>query len=122
MAGDYIEPKVDAYTSELITRFRTCTFDGVVPGKYLGRGASSLVFLCTYEEKKAALKVFDPKFLEDNPSAIEQERIRRQLEIRSHPHPNLVNIYNAGFSSEAAAFFLLMQFCDGPRLSDVIET
>src|SRR5690242_7652805 len=122
MPNDDAELAADPHTKDLIARFRKCTFDGVVPGQYLGRGATYLVFLRTYEMKKAEIKVFDPKFLDENPTTIEEERIRRQLAIRSHPHPHLVEIYNAGFSESAGAFFLAMQFCEGHRLSDVIST
>jgi serine/threonine protein kinase len=81
-----------------------------------------LVFECEYRQQPAALKIFDPVFLLENPGAIEEERIRRQLDLRAHPHPHLVAIYDAGFSTEASAHYILMQHCDGYRLTDVVAT
>jgi len=116
------ESDADPQTKELIGQFRKCKFDGVSPLEYLGRGASSLVFTCTAQDgTPAALKVFDPAFLAHNAAAIEEERIRRQLDLRGHPHPHLVTIFNAGFASDANAHFLLMQHCDGNVLSSVVE-
>jgi serine/threonine protein kinase len=83
----------------------------------IGNGASALVFRAHKDGRVAALKVFDPELIERSSEAVELTRVVREVELRDHPHENLVRALDGGKCSSTSYLYLAMEFIPWPTLS-----
>lgn len=86
----------------------------------IDEGNSAAVYLIANEHQKAALKIYDPQFLEGKESSITKYRIREQNKLRDHDCPFLVSFSGAGFYKDTA--YILMEYLPWPDLSKQISS
>ena len=88
----------------------------------LGGGGMGLVFEAHHEwmERRVALKVLRPTFIDADEYGIFLERFKREAQTASRiNHPNAVTIYDFGIYKQMP--YLAMQFIEGMSLSELIK-
>lgn len=96
---------------------RLCAARGWEMLHYIDAGNSGAVFAIRHPDYgDVALKVYDASFFRGDNALIEQKRVSLQRQLRSHGHPNLIDIYEVGEVSEKSTWFLLMELCPWPNL------
>src|SRR5436309_1992789 len=83
-------------------------------------GKSAIVLLATRGDQQAALKVFDRELVERYGSAVQLARIERELSLKGQRHPNLVQIFDGGYSDDLKVMFVLMEYWPYPNLANVL--
>src|SRR5258706_7000449 len=91
--------------------------DWIIEDKIIGEGNTAVVFRATKGGEVAALKVYKPEFSQDED---ENERFERQLRLKDHGHPHLVNIVDGGL--ERGSLYLVMKEIKGESLEHHIAT
>lgn len=90
----------------------------------LGVGGTAPVFEVQSPDGPRALKIYDPKFSSGELGDIEYERIQKQLTLRGHDCPSLVQVYDGGIFADR--LYLLMSRAAGHeleiRLRDIPRT
>ncbi|MHB9138897.1 MAG: serine/threonine-protein kinase [Victivallaceae bacterium] len=88
----------------------------------IGKGATGIVILARRQEKYYALKLLRRE-LHDSQSGKEQiNRFLVEAEVMSQiEHPNVVRIFESGFSSDGQMPYILMEYIDGGTLKDYIS-
>jgi len=84
-------------------------------------GKSAVVFKASRDGVDGALKVFDPDLVDRFGRDIQLKRIDRELSLKGHTHPNLVQIIDGGVSPETGHLFLVMRRVDAPNLAEVLK-
>lgn len=85
--------------------------------KELGSGGSASVFLLHSEKRQAALKVYDPRFLDERNGPAEKRRIELQRRLIGHACPTLVGMTEIAL--EEGSCFIEMEYVDWKTLKDV---
>lgn len=91
---------------------------GAVLVEELGSGGSASVFLIQRKEQKTALKVYDPRFLDEKNGPAERRRIELQRKLIGHDCPTLVGIKEIVL--EEGSCFIEMEYVAWKNLKDVI--
>ena len=84
----------------------------------LGSGGSASVFLLRRDDGQTALKVYDPRFLDEANGAAEMRRIELQRRLIGSDCPYLVGI--VGIVLEDNTCFIEMEYVDWKNLKDAI--
>jgi len=85
--------------------------------EFLGHGVSAAVFRATSDSgESVAVKIYESRFTEE-------ERLRRELELRGHDCPFLVKIYGGGSATVAGeeVAYLAMELVHGKDLRELIH-
>lgn len=85
-------------------------------------GNSAAVFRAQNARRDAALKIFDPELIARYGEITQLTRIERELELRGHHHPHLVEIFDGGRCSDTSHHFLVMELVPGRPLGQHIDT
>ena len=83
----------------------------------LGRGGTAPVFEIDSPDGLRALKIHTPEFSGDQ---IELDRIQKQLELRGHDCPSLVQVYDGGNFEDR--LFVLMSRAEGSELAKCLDS
>lgn len=89
--------------------------------EFIGSGRSAVVLRAQQGDRCAALKVFDPELVLRVGGAVQRARVQRELCLRGHSHPHLVQILDGGRCDATGYFFLVMEFLDWPDLAAVLD-
>lgn len=87
----------------------------------LGAGKSAVVFRAVRGGVEAALKVFDPEFIDQAGREIQLKRITRELSLKEVSHPHLVRILDGGECAQTNHLFIVMERVDAPNLAEVLK-
>ena len=74
----------------------------------IGSGNSASVYKLEGDDQTAALKIYQPRFFQGDNASIEQRRVRDQMKLKGHEHPNLIDFFQEGKVKDTC--FLLMEF------------
>ena len=74
----------------------------------IGSGNSASVYKLEGDDQTAALKIYQPRFFQGDKASIEQRRVRDQMRLKGHEHPNLIDFFQEGKVKDTC--FLLMEF------------
>lgn len=85
----------------------------------LGSGGSASVFLLQRETQRTALKVYDPRFLDEKNGPAERRRIELQRKLIGHGCPTLVGLKEIAL--EEGSCFIEMEYVAWKTLKDVIS-
>lgn len=88
----------------------------------IDHGKSAVVFRARKPERTVALKIFDPELVARYGELTQLTRIHRELSLRGHRHPHLVEIYDGGKCPSTNHLFLVMQNLTGQPLSQLFPT
>src|SRR5687767_5946377 len=91
-------PKTDAASPQM-TKTELENLIGQTVGdwklvKFIKAGKSAAVFRGANSSQTAAVKIFDPALIEEFGRESQLKRILRELDLRGHAHPNLVQIFD----------------------------
>jgi eukaryotic-like serine/threonine-protein kinase len=89
-----------------------------VLSKELGSGGSAAVFLLERDAKQTALKVYDPRFLDENNGPAEKRRIELQRRLIGKGHPTLVSVVDIAI--EEGTCFIEMEYVSWQNLKNLI--
>ncbi|MFA7230049.1 MAG: protein kinase [Victivallaceae bacterium] len=90
--------------------------------RHLGAGASGVVLLVKRNKEKYALKILRRDFSLSGAYKQEAERFLREAEILSKiSHPNIVKIFEYGFSENGNTPYIMMEYIYGDNLIRYIE-
>lgn len=81
----------------------------------LGHGKSGVVFVATKGKERAALKVFDDELLAQYGRDVQLERIKRELTLRGHDHPNLIPILDGGICAKSHRAYVVTRLLEDWR-------
>ena len=81
----------------------------------LGKGGTARVFEIECPDGIRALKIYDPELSRGERGEVEKSRIEKQLKLRGHDCPSLVQVYEGGAFEER--LFLLMGRPSGAELA-----
>lgn len=100
-------------------KFRGQAIEGWEIESLIDHGKSAAVFKALSEDsgRMAALKIFDDELIQRYGDKIQLERIGRELGLKGHRHPNMVEILGGGFHKESGNHYIIMEYLDGPSLS-----
>ncbi len=87
---------------------------------YLGEGNSAAVFRGERGSETAAVKVFKRALVDEFGKDRQLERIRRELTLRGHDHPNLIQIFDGGQCEITGHLYIVMELINAPNLASVI--
>ncbi len=87
---------------------------------YLGEGNSAAVFRGERGSEIAAVKVFKRALVDEFGKNRQLERIRRELTLRGHDHPNLIQIFDGGQCETTGHLHIVMELINAPNLASVI--
>jgi eukaryotic-like serine/threonine-protein kinase len=87
----------------------------------ISNGNSAVVLRATRDGAVVALKVFDPDIITRFGRAEQHERIKRETEIGSHAHPNLVAILDGGECALTGYLYVTMELLDAKPLSNCLD-
>jgi serine/threonine protein kinase len=90
---------------------------GYTPTKYLGHGASAAVYEATHANAPpCALKIFEPEY-------VDAERLDRQLALKGHGSPHLIEIFDGGETTlgDNTYGFIIMSLADGETISEIVK-
>lgn len=90
-----------------------------VLSKELGSGGSASVFLLQRGSTQTALKVYDPKFLDEKNGPAEMRRIELQRKLVGNGCPTLIDVVDIAI--EEGSCFIEMEYVDWPTLKEVIS-
>lgn len=88
--------------------------------KHLGTGKSAVVFQANRDGEERALKVFDPDLIQRSGKDRQLKRIQRELSLKGHRHPNLVQVFDGGECPTSGHLFVVMELIDAPNLAEVL--
>jgi eukaryotic-like serine/threonine-protein kinase len=89
--------------------------------KFINAGKSAAVFRGVNGSQTAAVKIFDPALIEEFGRASQLKRILRELDLRGHAHPNLIQIFDGGECKATGHLYIVMEFIEAPDLASVIS-
>jgi serine/threonine protein kinase len=89
--------------------------------KFIKAGKSAAVFRGVNSSQTAAVKIFNPALIEEFGRESQLKRILRELDLRGHAHPNLVQIFDGGECKATGYLYLVMEFIEAPDLASVIS-
>jgi len=92
-------------------------FRGYVVERLLGKGGLGAVYLVRHDvlDKQFALKILFPSVAETRPEYV--RRFVREAKIASKiRHPNLVQVYDAGYDNPSGLYFIVMDYVKGCNL------
>ena len=89
--------------------------------RLIDHGKSAAVFLGQRDTEAAAIKIFDDELLEKYGDDTQIERIKRELTLVGHTHPNLVKILGGGVDAITNSHYVIMEFLDGPNLATCLQ-
>lgn len=123
-ASDFIESPALEIAPEIVAGDRTATVSGKTIGPYrldqrLGAGGMGKVYLAHDIRlgRKVALKLLDPRLLDDTE---QRTRFLREARLASVlDHPNICTIHQVG--EAAGRLFIAMQYVDGKTLKQMID-
>ena len=87
----------------------------------VNHGKSAAVFRGEANGLRAAVKVFDPELIEEFGRGPQLARIRREVELKGHSHPHLVEIYDGGECPKTKHLYVTMQLFEYPNLAAVLR-
>lgn len=87
--------------------------------KELGSGGSASVFLLASDKAQTALKVYDPRFLNESNGPAEKRRIELQRRLIGSDCPNLVSVVDIAL--EAGTCFIEMEYVNWRNLKEAIS-
>lgn len=89
--------------------------------RVLGNGADGIVYAAQRDGREVAVKLFFPSAIRENGPDEARERLELQLAlIGGKLHPNLVEIYAGGESSQLNTLYLVMELVPGTSLDKLI--
>ena len=86
----------------------------------IGSGNSASVYKLRADVQIAALKIYQPKFLQGGNARIEKRRLDDQMSLRGHGHPNLIDFFGTGEIEDTR--FLLMEYFPWQSLDRRLDT
>ena len=98
------------------------SFDGWEIQREKGRGRSAVVFRATRAGEVAAVKVYSPELQKRFGEEKQSKRIERQLSLRGHDHPYLVQTYSGGKDPDTGLLYLVMEHLEGRPLNEVLQS
>ena len=111
----------DSETSQVAVRWCESKGSSWSLSRQLGPGGTACVFEVASPDGPRALKIYDADLSSGNKGDVELTRIQKQLELRGHDCPFLVQVYEGGKFEDR--LYLLMSRAAGTelekRLSDV---
>lgn len=93
---------------------------GWVVEAYLGAGKSAVVLAASRDGVDGALKVFDPDIVEAYGESDQLQRIQRELELKGHTHPHLVQLLDGGKCATTNYLFIVMARITGRSLDKFV--
>ncbi len=102
-------------------QFKSRTVSGWVVDEYIGSGKSAFVCKAIKGKRLAAIKIFETEDLDRDETVELDLRLKRQLELKSKKHPNLIRIFEGGYSDQYKAYYLIMEYVEAKPLSSVIK-
>lgn len=88
----------------------------------IDHGKSAAVFKAqTANNEIVAVKVFDQELIEKYGDATQVARIQREIELKDHRHPHLIQILGGGFDKATNSHFIAMQYLPGKNLKKGIN-
>ena len=87
---------------------------------YLGNGKSAVILSATRNERRVALKIFDPNLVGRFGYGTQLAHVQTEMKLIDKRHPNLVEIIDGGKCKETNYFFVAMPYLLGSILSDQI--
>lgn len=94
-------------------------------GALLGDGGTAHVYSCTTENQRYAIKVYRKEFVEGLEVRQRLEildRIERQLELRGHNNPYLVQVIDGGVCADTDLFYVVMELLGQETLASARAT
>jgi eukaryotic-like serine/threonine-protein kinase len=89
--------------------------------EFINNGKSAAVLRAVRDGKAAAIKVFDREIIERFGASVQLERIRRELRLIGHGHPNIVEIYDGGYDEGTDSYFVAMEYIAAENLEDLLQ-
>lgn len=86
----------------------------------LGIGKSAIVFRGTRGEQEAAVKVFDQELVKKFGPEAQRARGEREKKMIGKRHPNVIEIFDAGYEEQRNLFFTTMAILKGKDLNEVL--
>ena len=85
----------------------------------LGRGGMGEVYLVRRGDEHYALKLLSPSLANSNPEYVKRFVREGKIAMRLN-HPNLVSVYDVGFSEELSCHYLVMEYVNGYDLRSAL--
>jgi eukaryotic-like serine/threonine-protein kinase len=89
---------------------------------YINSGRSAAVFKAASEGRIAAVKVFDRELVERFGEPVQLARIERELLLRGHEHPNLVEILDGGRCGITGYLYVAMNYLPDRNMADLLQS
>ena len=105
---------------ELETALRGKSIGNWVIQELLDHGKSAAVFIGKSEDSECALKIFDADIVERYGRLTQINRIKREVSLSDHTHPNLVRIYEGGECQHTGQLYIAMQRINAPPLASIV--
>ncbi|WP_417432850.1 serine/threonine protein kinase [Kiloniella sp.] len=106
---------------ELEEQLKGKSIDGWTIEHLINQGKSAAVFLASKEQEKSAVKIFDDELIERYGDEVQLARIKRELTLVGHNHPNMVKLFGGGIDDITKNHYLVMEYLDGPNLKDCLQ-
>lgn len=87
----------------------------------IDNGKSAAVFKGHEGSSIVAIKIFDQELIEKYGDATQIERIEREIALKGHKHPNLIQILGGGFDDGTKSHYIVMEFLPGRNLKKGIN-
>ena len=107
---------------KLEAALRGKTVGNWVVQELLDHGKSAAVFIGKSEGAECALKIFDVEIVERYGRLTQMNRIKREVSLSDHTHPNLVKIYEGGECPHTGHLYIAMQCINAPPLASIVAT
>lgn len=88
--------------------------------RLIDNGKSAAVFLAIKDSKQYAVKIFDDELIKNYGETAQFQRIKREINLKSTPHDNLIKIYEGGICDISNNHYLVMEFLDGDNLKQCL--
>lgn len=112
----------DVKAKRIETELKGKDFSGYQIEQLLNYGKSAAVFHAKKLDRSYALKIFDQELIEAYGSEVQESRIKRELELIGHEHPNLVKLYDGGFNDEYECHYIIMEYIQGKNLEQIVSS
>jgi serine/threonine protein kinase len=107
-------------TAQEINKIIGAEIDSWKVSEHLGSGKSAAVFKAAKGTQIAALKVFDPRLVNEFGKEAQLNRIQRELNLKNHSHPHLVKIVDGGECQSTNYLYVAMELIAAPNLASVL--
>ncbi|MBI3130324.1 MAG: serine/threonine protein kinase [Acidobacteria bacterium] len=112
-----------ALAAEWLHRFQGKAFRDLTIQSLVGNGKSAAVFRAVDPAGISyALKIFDKDIVEAHGRSVQEERIQREMKLKNLRHPNLIQVFDAGYEDDLQVFYIKMELIDGTELEKRIPT